>query len=132
MEVTVFSRNFAGWLLLPVCVIVTLGCQGSRIPTGTVSGTITLHGKRLDKGIVIFHNAEMGSGATGEISPGGQYEIKVPLRVGKYRVAIQPPLASGPMAPIPESPIPPQYQDPETSGLVAEIKQGHNVVDFNL
>ena len=118
------------------CVVLlaagAVGCRGSAVPMGTVSGTVTLKGKPLTEGIVVFHNVEMGSGATAELDASGRYTMKAALRVGQYRVAIQPPLGAGPMAPIPQSDIPPAYQDFETSGLTAVVNTGHNVIDFEL
>src|SRR6516225_12505250 len=64
--------------LLACGLLALIGCGGPK--TVPVSGTATLHGKPLDRGIVFFNpDASKGNNARlacrGSIGGGGQYEL---------------------------------------------------------
>ena len=122
-----------GWLIL-LCGfgLVLSGCPGggAKRDTATVSGKVTLDGKPLNAGRVIFLHVE-GPSATADIQPDGTY--KVEAAVGKTAASID---HRGPPEPIPggregmmgpgKSLVPEKYADGTTSGLSLEVKSGQN------
>ena len=131
------------------------GCgpkSGLDLPTGTVSGTVTSGGKPLTEATVTFFGETVGDTATSPLQEDGTYTLKYgkgfSVPIGDYRVAITTGSAasSGGGAPDPESlmqtvdagsalesKIPAKYTNPETSGLIAIVKEGTNSnVDFDL
>lgn len=133
-----------------VCVSLLLsGCGGSKSkPTGTVSGKVTLNGKPLEGGSIVFFADGTGDSAFGSINKDGTYSLKhgkgTSVPAGHYRVALSPVHADGP-APDPKdlmsnpkkyepnSIIPQKYLDASTSELVADVKAGSNLnKDFDL
>lgn len=85
-----------GGVLLPVaaaCLAVICGCgRGARLQTAKVSGTVSLDGKPLDRGTVIFTPAS-GRAATGKVQPDGSYTLETyrpgdGAILGTHRVAV--------------------------------------------
>jgi hypothetical protein len=111
---------------------------------------------------VVFYNKEKGLTLTGVIDSLGKYSLsaadpKVGVPVGRYEVTIKPPVppvvevnpsspdymkmmqasqgaksvsATGKANSAPD--IPEKFNDPKTSGLVFEVKQGVNTFDLDL
>ena len=126
--------SFAG-----LCALLLAGCNPS---TGTVTGTVYLDGKPLDRGSVMFHPTGAGTKSYGEILEGGEYEIhtgtKPGIPPGEYVVTV---VATEEMDPVkagkerdylPKSLTPPRYGDVKKSDLKATVQPGSNSLDFKL
>lgn len=132
-------------LLLGVPVLLGLaGCGDSEI--GVVSGTVTLDGRPLDQGLVVFEDREKGVSVNAAIQPDGSFIVKTydqtGLPPGEYGVAVKPgqvgdgetPLVGGPMEAQQGGPagIPARYGSTRTSGLTTTITPGANTVPLEL
>jgi hypothetical protein len=131
------------------CVLLA-GCS-DRPKLAKVKGTVTLDGKPLPSGTVTFE-AKGTRPATGKIVNGEIVEVTTfdtgdGAPVGSHRVAVtanaeansavvaNPGESSkGPKSEymVGKSLIPAAYNDPNTSGLTAEIKSGENTVELKL
>lgn len=122
--------------LLLLCLV--LGCGRSH-PMAPVSGSVTLKGKPLTSGRVIFIH-ELGFSNFGDIEEDGTYWLMAP--VGETRVAVEcleDPLKrqqghnpyNDPKA-LAQSLIPPRYSNHMTSGFTVDVKPGENKADFAL
>lgn len=118
------------------------GCGGP--PTATVQGTVTLDGRPVSGGTVLFEGDGRVFG--GAIGPDGTYELRdrgVPrVMPGTYTVAIVPPepayvvdetttamrRVGGDVA----ATHPRKYRDPATSGLVRDVPAGQSRIDLEL
>lgn len=146
---------------LLMCLAVVAGC-GEKAPElgpqAQVSGSVTNDGKPVTLNCqVVFFSSKAGLTLTGTVDSLGKYSLfpadpKVGVPVGRYTVAIMPPV----VAAVPADPSSPEYQkmmesggapeadadrapdvpekfrDPKTSGLEFEIKEGPNTFDFDL
>ena len=125
-------------LLGVLSLSVALGCSGNNYPA-EVSGTVTLDGKPIGPGVVIF--APVGgktNPARGAIQPNGSYFLKtsrdVGLPPGKYQVSLQ--IVELPAHLVPgerdmsptKSLIPDKYTDTTTSGLEYDVAPGSNTI----
>jgi hypothetical protein len=91
--------------------------------SATVMGKVTLQGKPLPSGKILFVKDKLSFSAA--IDEDGAYLLaKVP--VGEYRVAIQSPDRQG------KERLPQRYSDAEKSGLIVEIVGPKDVRDFDL
>lgn len=116
--------------------------------TGTyfsVDGLVTIDGKPLDGGTVLFEMIGSGKSsqcytARGSVDSDGRYRLSTfadgdGAPVGRYRVAIFAKhagrLVEHPDAPS-KPPIPLSYSLPETSGLEYEVKPGPNTFNIEL
>jgi hypothetical protein len=110
---------------------------------GSVSGMILLDGKPLDTGTVAFWPAEGGTNepaATAKLNE-GKYTIEK-LPIGEYKISISSPRVVGKKKVIdkPDAKeedilreiVPPRYNGKDTTLLKATIKEGANVVNFDL
>lgn len=118
------------------------GCGGP--PTATVRGTVTLDGRPVSGGTVLFEGGGRVFG--GAIGPDGAYELRdrggphvVP---GAYAVAVMPPepayvvderttdvrRVGGDTA----ASHPKKYRDPTTSGLARDVPAGDSRIDLEL
>ena len=142
------SATFA--LLLTTAILI--GCGPSKMPMGTVSGTVTVDdGTPVEGGRIIFTPTEGGPGATGKIDAQGGYTLSTYEKgdgavVGTHQVSFASPVVTGVTPPAgdldvgpevetpPPAPFPPaKYRSPHTSGLTASVKQGSNPpIDFTL
>ena len=116
---------------------MSIGCGGSDAPpSGTVTGTVTMAGSPLTNGTVVYMDDATGVGGSAELDEQGQYAFDAPLRAGQYAVSIQPPPLPAPhetpAAPSEPFAVPQKFQDAKTSGLTAEVKEGKNVINFDL
>lgn len=145
-------------LLLSVVWLVTfVGCgRSDRHPLGRVAGTVQYNGQPIASGTLIFEitGARPASGTIvdGKIVEVTTYDPQDGAPVGDARIAVfatapgsaatpadpaanpGAPIAIGPnyMGGAAKSLIPNKYNDPATSGLTWNIKQGENVLDLEL
>ena len=141
-------------LLLLFCVVLATGCGqvAHEIPdTGaTLEGAITLNGKPIPLALIIVRSENATSDFV--VREEGKYKVpSVPLGLVKIGVdteamrgeVISRSMANaykGPDGKIKEEqtkklkfiPVPIKYADPDTSGLVFEIKKGSNTFDIIL
>ncbi len=138
--------------VLPGIVCVALvGCGSGVSPTADVTGEVTLDGKPLETGVIIFETTGARP-STGKIENGKIVEVTTyktgdGASVGQSKVSItafKPPESVEVSHPGDEMPtdanymvgtllLPERYSNPESSGLTAEIKEGeNNVVKFDL
>jgi hypothetical protein len=119
-----------------------IGCGTPRNPewanTVPVSGNVTYNGSPVEGATVTFRPASSQErGATGVTDASGQfrlmtYEANDGAIPGSFRVTIQKTVVEGggetddSLAPPPKTVehLPVRYRDPDTSGLVAEVKEG--------
>lgn len=145
-------------VLLAVIVLgvpLIAGCESGRPPMGSVSGTVTHQGKPIPEGTIIFEIAGARP-ATGKIVDGKITEVTTfdpndGVCVGSAKIAVfaveggseggdavmanpgdVSDDASNYMGMNAKSLIPPHYNDPASSGLSFEIKEGDNVVTLDL
>lgn len=134
------STALVGACLLSLALLT--GCETSE-PIGEVSGKVTLDGKPVTAGGVIFSNTEKGVHVLVPIKSDGTYQLEtaagygVPL--GTYQVAVSPPIPEPvmPGAPKPEATsqpivIPVKYQKPGGTGLETTITNGTNTYDIKM
>ena len=112
------------------------GCGSSEV--GSVEGVVSYHDKPLEHGRVVFH-PEAGRPAFGDIGADGAFILTTRnpedgALIGNHRVTIHCDKASNPADAFSDrvSLIPTRYQDPETSGLTAEVEAGSNTFNFEL
>jgi len=133
---------------LPVLAALVLstslvGCGRSGPEKAAVSGRVTYQGKPVPKGVIAFIPvAPGGRNATGAIRPDGSYTLQTEepedgAQLGEYRVTIsahdEPLLDYTPAQPVkPKLLVPPEYEDPEKSGLKKTVVRGSNVFEFDL
>ena len=137
------------FVLLLICAAYLTGCGSGRVAVAPVKGTVTLDGKPLANGTIAFESTGQRP-ATGRIEKGEIVEVTTyqtgdgaPL--GKHQVAVwaSEEAASAVTANPGEgkiganymsgkSLVPAMYNDPNTSGLTAEIKRGENTLAFEL
>ena len=134
-----------GAALLILAAVWLAGCSGPE--TGHVAGKVTLDGKPLAQGSVVFEDSAAGISAGAALQSDGSYTVETfdrdGLPPGTYKVAITPstfgdgetPLAVDPasQAAGPHAQIPPRYHSTATSPLGATVKAGNNPpFDFDL
>ena len=119
-------------------LLLVLGCESEP----TLTGAVRVDGKLLSKGSIALApiDGTPGPGGGGGIDKDGKYEIRRGLQPGKYRVEIRSSITLSRQVRNPTIPselvdeevsmIPEEYNS--KSNLVREIKQGANVLDFNL
>jgi hypothetical protein len=125
-------------------MICHLGCGSSSLPDrARVEGQVTLDGQPLTTGTILFvpdaARGTNGPPAIGFIDAEGHYRLTTDRRrsgdgavVGFHKVGIEARDSAEPGA-VSRSLVPPQYADPETSGLTAEVQAGRvNKIDFPL
>jgi hypothetical protein len=117
------------------------GCGGDGLGA-EVSGVVTLDGKPVGPGVVVF--AQPGGGsypAEGAIQPDGSYFLKtsreIGLAPGRYQVALtvleDPEIAPGERSMTPSKRVTPEkYSSHETSGLEFDVAEGDNTINLEL
>ncbi|MCR9115901.1 MAG: hypothetical protein NXI22_03000 [bacterium] len=127
-------------LCLSLLLVALIGC-GKAAPTAMVSGKVTVKGKQLTNGTVIFYDAEGGGGATCPIDADGNYQTKEKLYAGSYTVAIGPgagvpALEAGaigmPPPPVVDDSVPKKFTSIQTSDLKTVIEDGENTFDVQI
>lgn len=127
--------GFCAAVLVAVCLFV--GCKPQGPPVATVKGKVTLAGKPVPAGIVIFQSEDGTRAVTADLNAQGEYEMKTHeaagLLPGKYKVALKPPAPNydptqpvladaGQRDPRPvDKTIPEKYYSVESSGLTADV-----------
>lgn len=124
--------------LLTILALLLPGCSGPE--TGHVAGKVTVGGKALTQGTVLFEDAKAGISVNAKLQNDGSYTVKTfdrdGLPPGTYKVAVTPstfgdgdaPLVTDPaaQAPTSRSEIPQKYRTTATSPLTATVKIGAN------
>lgn len=120
------------------CLCVALaftaaGCS-SNSNLGTVSGTVTLDGNPLPNGIVFFQPAH-GRPSSAITDEAGRYALTYTTNtqgalIGKHIVHIRTEMEGTDGKPAIREYLPARYH--ENSELSAEVKAGHNEIDFKL
>lgn len=126
--------------VLPVLMVLMglglTGC-GSSKPSGSVTGKVSMDGKPVTNGSVVFSSSTKGSAAEGKLDSAGAFNLTDSLPVGDYVVTVKPPPAGAPLgapaAPPPaKSDIPEKYRSEAKSDLKFTIKAGANQATFEL
>ena len=118
------------------CLAIGCGGPDDEPELGTVSGVVTMEGKPLS-GVWIGFAPELGRSSMGMTDKEGRYELnylpeKKGAKVGKHKVAITTPSEDefgGQVRNFRER-IPARYNS--LSSLTADVKSGHNDIDFKL
>jgi len=136
--------------LAVVCTltIAAVGCSGgSREPVGQVGGLVSIGGKPVNGGQIMFVPTSIGPTATGVIGPDGRYTLTTfkpgdGAVLGAHEVLIESmpvvdavlpeALLSGKPPTAPKAEIPVKYGIPRKSGLSATVTSGSNAIDFAL
>jgi hypothetical protein len=122
-------------------LVALVGCGGGEVPRAAVSGNVTLDGKPLEEGVILFTPLAEGPSAGGEIHQGkDQLPEERGPSPGKYRVEIRAYRGTGKMvtdevsgttSEVKVSIVPPRYNNKST--LEADVKpEGPNEFDFTL
>ena len=137
-----------GYRVCPVAgllaLLVLAGCSGAPQPTYPVEGVVTLDGRALDGGSVIFEPAEASPdgkrhSARGGIGPDGRYRLSTfgtddGAVAGRHRVVVFP--KPGELVDDPKAAarplIPPRYSSMQASGLEYEVKPEGNRINIEL
>lgn len=114
--------------------IVLSGCGGNP-NLFHASGTITLDGKPLENAFVTFIPTGGGTTSYGKTDDSGHYEmqfsdVEAGAWKGQNRVEIRTGDVGAGGAPAPPERVPAAYNNAST--LLAEVKSGNNVFDFDL
>ena len=117
-----------------VIVASLIGCGGNP-NLFYASGKVTLDGKPVENAFVTFIPMSGGSTSYGKTNADGHYEMQFTDRLtgawqGKNRVEIKTGDVGVRGEPAPRERIPSAYNTAST--LVAEVKSGNNVFDFDL
>ncbi|WP_435020473.1 hypothetical protein TA3x_001848 [Tundrisphaera sp. TA3] len=150
------SRTRPSRLVVASClapILALAGCGPAHPGLAKVAGTVTLDGKPLPRGTIVFEAPDerpaIGQIEGGSIAEVTTYEPGDGAPQGRVKVAItaneDPPAGGSAEVANPgdrkkmpanymsgKSLIPGRYNDPGTSGLSAEIKPGENTVRFDL
>ncbi len=143
-----------GLLYSLALVLSVMGCGGTETPpelpaTATFSGSITLDGKPMNRGLITFvSTTDKGLNASGAVEADGKYSLKISVGKqekagavpGKYKVVISRFLKPNGEPQDPTVPaeipgresLPPQYSVPTVSQLKAEVPAAGGTADFEL
>ena len=108
-------------------ILFTAGCGGGY---GQVEGKVLFKDRPL-AGAVILFVPQRGPAAGSAVGEDGSYRLLTRRPgdgavIGPCKVAI---VSPDPLKPLP---IPKKYLDAETSGLTAEVKEGQNIINFEI
>lgn len=142
-------RLTASIAVLAICIVICAGCNtGPRM--APVKGTVSHNGKPLANGTIRFESTGQrpatGKIVNGEIVEMTTFKTNDGVPVGAHKIAVwaSEDAGSGTVGANPgevkvganymsgKSLIHENYNNPDTSGLTAEIKSGDNVVEFKL
>jgi len=138
--------HLRNWLVLPIVVIAACGCGN----TATVTGKVTYKGRPVTYGSVIFLSADR-TARSGVIEPDGSYAVEG-VSPGGVKIAVishdpsrgrsvkseHSPRPGKKRASAPKTtfngwfPLPPRFEDPESSGLVCTVGSGQVSYDIDL
>lgn len=121
-------------LLAIASVLFVSGCQSDW---GTASGTASVDGQRMKKGVVTFHPKAGGATAYATVGTDGSFSAKTGadngLKTGDYVVTVTdhfiPDSSSGEQAKLL---TPEKYATPEKSDLKVTVNSGGNTFHFDL
>ena len=138
-------------LILSLGMALAVGCGSPGPKTAPVVGKVTVAGKPVTTGTVMFWPTGGGPPATGQIGPDGSYRLTTQPNSdgavpGAHQVTIKAVQGeAGPKSFDEERAgklgaasaqvqwlVPRRYEDRQTSPLTAEVKPGPNTIDFNL
>jgi hypothetical protein len=129
-----------GWAA--IALVIGGGCGGP--PIATVRGRVTLDGRPLTAGTVVFEGD--GRSYTGSIGADGRFELRFMgepgIRPGTYGVAVIPPEAEvvadpkttdlRAVNPVDPRNYPERYRLPSTSGISRTVSPGEATIDIDL
>ena len=132
--------------VLPILVCCALGCGKSGPPLAKVGGNVTLNGKPVTAGIVIFQSADGLVNVMGDLDANGNYELKTHdaagIAPGKYRISLKPPAPNYETPPLADAgqrdprpqdkTIAQRYWSADTSGLTADVTLEKTQYDLQL
>jgi hypothetical protein len=141
--------------MLLVSVLVGCGGRGDGYsgPRGTVSGTVTVDGKPLQKGCQVIFIASVGHTAAGVIDEAGKYTLVYSdgdVPAVEYQVQLTSPISTATQQADPaemaqkmklsakaggaanEAPFPAKYGSTSSSTMSFTVKEGPNTADFAL
>ncbi len=135
-------RLVAKYSLVVMFLLATFGCEANQ-KTAALSGKITLDGKPITQGSVLFtaSGGEKRNAASGDIKADGSYAVQIgqteKLIVGEYIAVV---VSREPSTPHPDGGpptpgaliTPEKYGDPQTSGLRYNVRPGENIIDIVL
>jgi hypothetical protein len=127
------------WCIVLAAAASLVGCGGAE---STVSGTVTLDGRAVGPGVIVFAPADGTSNpADGAIQVDGSYFLRTSreegLKAGKYRVGVtvldQPDVKPGERSmEVAKYITPEKFADPSTSRLEYDVEPGSNTIDVAL
>ena len=126
------------WTMLCMGLIALggiMGCGGKSVPTGTVTGKVTLNGQPYTEADIIFLSLQTGQGSTGTLQDGGTFKLAEAIPVGTYRVYLAPKAGDPDAPPAPvkiDAAVPDKYWSESSSDLEQEIIKGSNDVLIEL
>ena len=116
------------------------GCSGgsNAPPTGKVTGKVSFRGQPVTVGTVIFVPQAGGPSAYGMIQADGSYELSTDTSsgggdgavIGKHKVAIRAQKETEPGGRAAPLMLPRGFENPDKSGLTAEVKEGENILNI--
>lgn len=127
-----FRYHSIGSACLPLLLIAGLaatGCSKShQLETAPVTGRVTIDGKPVSSGIVMF-TPDRGRGASGLISPDGTFRLTTYSEgdgavLGLHRISISAIETSGQESGQGPSKFPSKYADESTSGFSHQVMAG--------
>ena len=127
-------------LMCGMALAFVSGCHRSS-QESQVSGTVSLDGKQIGPGIVVFAPVGKGTPAMGPVDNGGSYSMstshELGLSSGKYKVGVSirevpTNVKRGDRPPPGKSLIPEKYEDSATSGLQFDVAPGSNTINIEL
>lgn len=136
------GHKHLGFVISRLAVVaIFAGCRGSSMQS-EVSGTVTLNGKKIGPGTIVFAPTTQGvKPATGSVESDGSYMLKTSresgLSAGSYRVAVSirempQNVKRGDRPPVGKLLIPEKYEDETKSGLQYDVSPGKNTINVEL
>lgn len=134
------NRAWLGAAAILCGVALALGCHRSS-QESQVSGNVSLDGKQIGPGIIVFAPVGKGTPAIGPVDHDGSYSMstshEVGLSAGKYKVGVSirevpTNVKRGDRQPPGKLLIPEKYEDSATSGLEFDVAPGTNTIDIGL
>lgn len=120
--------RFCYALLFSGCLAFVMGCgpDGTVKPESSVHGKISYQGKPVTGGVVSFHSANSTAPFAGEINDDGTYSV-TSAKPGPVRVTIDTSFEEGLPTYVE---LPAKLNNPDTSGLTYEVKEGEQQHDL--
>ncbi|MHC4177951.1 MAG: hypothetical protein ACYSWU_10610 [Planctomycetota bacterium] len=133
------------WLFCSLGLIVLAGCSDSPEKTYPVRGVVTVDGRPLEGGSVLFESVEPGSSgrrytARASIDSQGRYRLTTfqthdGATAGRHRAVVLPDRSQAtddPNAPPLPVTVPPKYSALETTDLEYEVQPRDNTINIDL